>query len=254
MIISGVYFLALCKFITVPSYGEENIRPKESTVLKIGLEGTYPPYSFHDINGTLTGFEVAIATEVAKRIGVKAQFIEGKWDGLIAGIDTGRYDIIVNMVNITPEREKKYTFSSPYIKSKAVLIVRKDNTSIKSFNDLKGKKSAQTITSNFSGLAKNAGADLVLSDGFEQSIQLILTGRADATINENLSFLDFKKHKPDAPLKVVDQEKDVVSCGILMAKGKNTLKAQIDKALSEIKNDGTYKSISIKYFDVDVSQ
>ncbi len=227
---------------------------KKSGELRIGTEGTYAPFTYHDADNKLVGFDVEIGREVAKRLGVKAKFQEGKWDGLIAGLDADRYDAVINQVGITPERQKKYAFSDPYIASKAVLIVKADNTDIKSFADLKGKKSAQSLTSNFGKLAQKNGAELVGTDGFDQSIQLVLTGRADATINDSLSFYDFKKHKPDAPVKIAAQEENADYSGIIVRKGDDELVAAINKALAEIKADGTYKKISDTYFGQDVSQ
>lgn len=223
-------------------------------VFKIGTEGTYPPFTYHDASGALTGFDVDIGREIAKRLKVKPEFVEGKWDGLIAGLDAKRYEAVINQVSITPERQAKYDFSTPYIASKAVLIVRDDNKTIKSFDDLKGKKSAHTLTSNYAQLARGYGADVVGTDGFNQSVDLVASGRADATINDNLSFLDFKKHKPDAPVKIVATRSDAEEIGIVIRKGDTDLKAAIDKALAEIKSDGTYQRISQKYFGADVSQ
>lgn len=223
-------------------------------VLKIGTEGTYPPFTFHNASGTLEGFDVEIGQEVAKRLKVKAQFVEGKWDGLIAGIDANRYDAVINQVGITEARQKKYDFSEPYIASKAVLIVNDKNSSIKSFDDLKGKKSAHSLTSNYAQIARKYGAEIVPTDGFNQSIDLVVQGRADATINDNLSYLDFKQHKPSAPVKIVATEDNAEKSGVLIRKNNPELKAAIDKALEEIKADGTYERISQKYFGADVSK
>ncbi len=227
---------------------------KKANTLKIGTEGTYAPFTYHDASGKLVGFDVEIGEAIAKKIGVKPEFVEGKWDGLIAGLDAKRYDTVINQVGITDARKKKYDFSEPYIASKAVLIVKQDNDAIKSFADLKGKKSAQSLTSNFGKIAESNGAELVGTDGFDQSIQLVLTGRADATVNDSLSFLDFKKHKPDAPVKVVATEANADYSGIIIRKGEPELLAAINKALSDIKADGTYDAISKKYFGEDVSK
>ncbi|TIQ33883.1 MAG: extracellular solute-binding protein [Mesorhizobium sp.] len=188
----------------------------------------------------MVGFDVEIAQAIAERLGVKAEFLEGKWDGLIAGLDAKRYDAVINQVGITEARKAKYDFSDPYIASKAVLIVRGDNTDIKSFADLKGKKAAQSLTSNFGKLAETNGAELVGTDGFDQSIQLLLTGRADATINDSLSFLDFKKQKPDANVKIAAQEENADYSGVIVRKGDPELVAAINQALADIKADGTY--------------
>jgi len=227
---------------------------KAAGVLRIGTEGTYAPFTYHDESGKLVGFDVEIGEAVAEKLGVKPEFIEGKWDGLIAGLDANRYDTVINQVGITDKRKEKYDFSKPYIVSKAVLIVRADDEDIKGFADLKGKKSAQTLTSNFGALATESGAELVGTNGFDESIQLVLTRRADATINDSLSFLDFKKHKPDAPLKIAAQKEDADASGIIVRKGQADLVAAIDKALDDIKADGTYQKIADKYFGQDVSE
>lgn len=227
---------------------------KAAGVIKIGTEGTYAPYTYHDKSGKLVGFDVDIGHAVAEKLGVKAQFIEGRWDGLIAGVDAKRYDVVINQVGVTKERQAKYDFSKPYIDSKAVLIVRGDNTTIKSFDDLKGRKSAQSLTSNFSKLASSHGADIVPTDGFNQSLELVLSGRAEATLNDNLSFLDFKKQKPNANVKVVATEAEGDASAILLRKGQPELVAALNKALDEIKADGTYKTIAVRYFGEDVSQ
>lgn len=227
---------------------------KSAGVLKIGTEGTYPPFTYHDASGKLVGFDVEIGREIAKRVGVKAEFVEGKWDGLIAGLDAKRYDAVINQVSITPERKAKFDFSEPYISSKAVLIVNSNNTAIKSFDDLKGKKSAHTLTSNYAQLARKYGAEVVGTDGFDQSVSLVAQGRADATINDNLSFLDFKKHKPDAPVKIVASQNDAEQVGVLIRKNEGELQQAINKALDGIKADGTYQKISNTYFGTDVSK
>nr|MBF0684189.1 amino acid ABC transporter substrate-binding protein [Pseudomonas sp.] len=227
---------------------------KQAGALRIGTEGTYAPFTFHDASGDLVGFDVEIGRAIAEHIGVEAEFVEGPWDGLIAGIDANRYDVVINQVGITEERQAKYDFSEPYIASKAALVVRGDNTDITSFESLAGKKSAQSLTSNFGKLAESFGAELVGTEGFDQSIALVLQGRADATINDSLSFFDFKTQQPDADVKVVATADDADFSGVLLAKGKPELLAAINEALAAIKADGSYAEISQKYFGEDVSQ
>ncbi|PWC12933.1 amino acid ABC transporter substrate-binding protein [Brenneria corticis] len=227
---------------------------KSAGVIKIGTEGTYAPYTYHDKSGQLVGFDVDIGRAVAEKLGVKAQFIEGRWDGLIAGVDAKRYDVVINQVGITKERQAKYDFSKPYIDSKAVLITQADNATIKDFSDLKGKKSAQSLTSNYAKLATSHGAELVPTDGFNQSLDLVLSGRADATLNDNLSYLDFKKQKPDAKVKVIATAPTGEPSAILVRKNQPQLVDALNKALDEIKADGTYKTIAVRYFGQDVSQ
>lgn len=241
--------------MTSQSYADEALdRIKAEGVLKIGTEGTYAPFTYHDKDGTLVGFDVELGQEIAKRLGVKAEFLEGKWDGLIAGLDAKRYDAVINQVGITPARQKKYNFSQPYIASKAVLIVKSDNDDIKSFDDLKGRKSAQALSSNYGKIARDHGAEIVANDGFDQSVQLVLSGRAEATVNASLSYLDFKKQKPDVPLKIAAELADADQSGVLLRKGEDDLLTEVNKALEQIKADGTYAKLSDKYFGADVSQ
>ncbi|MEH7275999.1 amino acid ABC transporter substrate-binding protein [Neobacillus vireti] len=222
--------------------------------IKIGTEGTYAPFTYHDGSGKLTGFDVEIAEEVASRLGVKPEFIETQWDGMFAGLDSNRFDLIANQVGITPERQEKYDFSESYIVSKPVLIVRNDNDTIKAFNDINGKKSAQSLTSNLVNIAKSYGAEIVGVEGFNQAIDLLISKRVDVTVNDKLSYLDLIKQKPDSPLKVVEELDDPVKNGFMFRKDNKELIDAVNKALLELKNDGTYLSISQKYFGTDVSK
>lgn len=227
---------------------------KTNGVIKVGTEGTYAPFTFHDESGKLTGFDVELAGEVAKRLGVKAEFIETKWDGMFAGLDAKRFDVVANQVTIRPDRVEKYDFSTPYIQSRAVLIVNEANTEIKSFADLKGKKSGQTLTSNLGEMAIANGAEIVQVEGFNQALDLLASSRIDATINDSLSYLDFKKQQPDAPIKVAAEADTSDQSGFLFNKGNPELVEAVNKALAEMQADGSYLAISQKWFGEDVSK
>ncbi|MDR7001773.1 amino acid ABC transporter substrate-binding protein [Neobacillus niacini] len=227
---------------------------KADGTIKIGTEGTYAPFSYHDASGKLTGFDIEIAEEVAKRLGVKAEFVETPWDGIFAGLDSKRFDIIACQVGIRPDRQEKYDFSDPTNVSKPYLIVSKDNNTIKTFEDLKGKKSAQSLTSMFKDMAASKGAEIVGVEGFNQAIDLLISKRVDATINDGLSYLDYKKQQPNAPLKVAAELDEPTQMGIMLRKGNKELVDAINKALADMKNDGKYLSISKKYFETDVSK
>ena len=222
--------------------------------IRIGTEGTYAPFTFYDNTGKLTGFDVEIAEEIAKRLDVKAEFIETKWDGMFAGLDAKRFDMIANQVTIRADRLEKYDFSDFYIVSKAVLIVGESNEEIKEFADLKGKKAAQSLTSNLADIARENGAELVQIDGFNQAIDLLAAGRVDATINDSLSFLDLKKQKPEVPVKAVADYQNAAQMGLMFNKGNIELVEAVNKALADMKADGTYLTISEKWFGTDVSK
>ncbi|MEH7463082.1 amino acid ABC transporter substrate-binding protein [Bacillus thuringiensis] len=227
---------------------------KKSGELVVGTEGTYPPFTFHDGSGKLTGFDVEIAEEVAKRLGAKAVFKETQWDSLFAGLDAKRFDMIANEVGIREDRQKKYDFSSPYVSSSAVLVISKDKDKPATFTDVKGLKAAQSLTSNFSDIAKKNGAEIVGVEGFNQAVELLNSGRVDFTINDRLSVLNYLKTKPDAKVKIVDTEKEASKSGLMFRKGSDKLVAEVNKALDDMKKDGTYDKISKKWFGEDVSK
>ncbi|ANU22352.1 amino acid ABC transporter substrate-binding protein [Planococcus donghaensis] len=225
---------------------------QEEGTLVIGTEGTYPPFTFHDASGELTGFDVEIAREVADRLGVEAEFLETQWDAMFAGLDAGRFDMVANQVGINPERQESYEFSSPYITSTAVLVVAEDNTDIKSFEDLEGKLSAQSLTSNYAETATSFGAELEGVEGFNQAIELLNSGRVDATVNDNLTVLDFMTQRPDAKVKVVDKSEEAAQSGLLFRKDSGAIVDEVSKALADMIEDGTYDEISEKWFGENV--
>jgi L-cystine transport system substrate-binding protein len=228
----------------------EQIKKRGS--IEIGTEGTYAPFSFHDSQNQLTGFDVELARAVAEQLGVKADFVETPWDGMLAGLNDKRFDMVANEVGVTQDRQKIYDFSTPYITSASVLIVRKDNTTIHSFKDLNGKKSAQTLTSNFGKMAQQNGATIVSVQGFNEALQLVESGRVDATINDKLSFLAFMKQHPDAPLKVVATNEDASQSAFAFRKGNPELVKAVNDALATIEKNGTYDKISKKWFNENV--
>lgn len=225
---------------------------KEKGEITIGTEGTYAPFTFHDESGKLTGFDIEIAEEVFKRLDIKPVFVETKWDGMIAGLDAKRYDMVANQVAIREDRLEKYDMSEPYISSKAVLVVGEANEDIKTFEDLNGKKVGQSLDSNYRKIAEAHGATNTVVDGFNQAIDLITSGRIDATINDNLSYLDLKKQRPDLAIKKVDEEADVTSNAFLFRKDNKELVDAVNGALADMIEDGTYLEISTKWFGEDV--
>lgn len=222
--------------------------------ITVATEGTYSPFSYHNDKDQLVGYDVEVARAIAKKLGVKAKFVETKWDGIVAGLDAKKYDVIINQVGVTPERQKKYLYAEPYTYSYATIITRKDNNSIKSFSDLKGKKSSQTTNSNWADIVRKNGGEVVGTEGFNQSIELVLQGRVDATVNDSVAYLDYKNNKPDADVKIAAQGDDVLKSAPLIRKSDKTLQKTITKAIKELKSEGKLKEISSKYFKEDVSQ
>lgn len=235
---------------------EQNLldKVKSEGKLLIGTEGTYAPFTFHDQSGKLTGYDVDVVTEVAKRIGVEPVFQETQWDAMFAGLDSKRFDVVANQVGIRPDRQEKYDFSKAYTVSTAVLVTHKDNTTVKGFEDIKGLKAAQTLTSNLTEIAKKNGAEIVGVEGFNQAMDLLVSKRVDVTINDGLSLLDFLKQKPDTPIKIIAKDPNVAENAFLFRKGSTELVDAFNKALDEMAKDGTLQKISEKWFNADVSK
>ena len=160
----------------------------EGNVLKVGMEGTYAPYTYHDDTGALTGFEVDVATAIGEKIGYKGEFVEGAWDSLFPALDAGTIDVIMNQVTITDARLETYDFSTPYVYTRPVLIVAANNDEIKAFEDLAGKKAAEGLTSNYNQIAQSYGAQIVGQDVFALAVELVKGGEADAVVNDELTY------------------------------------------------------------------
>lgn len=227
---------------------------KAAGVLKIGTEGTYAPYSYHNDSNELTGFDVEVAEKIAEKLGVEAEFVETKWDSIIAGLDAGRFDIIVNQVGITEERLEKYDFSIPYTYTHGALIVKGDNEEITGFDKLAGKKAAQSLTSNWAELAEEKGAEIVSTDGFNQSVDLVLAGRADLTLNDDLTYYDYINQKPDADLKIAALSEESNDSAAMTRKGNPKFVEAVNNALEELSEEGVLTEISEKYFGADVTK
>ena len=229
---------------------------KERGNIVVAMEGTWAPWTYHDDNNDLVGYDVEVAQNIAEKLGVEVEFVEGEWDGLLAGLDAGRYDIMVNGVGVTDERAEKYNFSTPYAYNKTAVIVRGDYDEISSMEDLKGKKTANTISSTYAAQAEAYGATVTPVDDLNQTIELLLSNRIDATLNAEVVFNDYKKEHPEADVKIATYSDQVEEIAIPIRKGDDTvtLLDAVNNALDEMAKDGTLTELSEKYFGMDISK
>lgn len=229
---------------------------KERGELIVAMEGTWSPWTYHDEADKLVGYDVEVAEKLAEKLGVSVTFVEGEWDGLFAGLDAGRYDLVINGVEVTDERAEKYDFTIPYGYIRTAVIVKGENNEIQSFEDLNGKKTANTISSTYAELAEQYGAVVTGVDDLNQTFELLLSGRIDATLNAELTYNDYMKAQPDADLKIAALTEDASHVAIPVRKGPETesLRAAIDKAITEMTQSGELSELSQKYFGIDISQ
>ena len=229
---------------------------REKGSVTIAMEGTWAPWTYHDEADRLVGYDVEVGQKIAEKLGVEAEFIEGEWDGLLAGLEAGRYDIMINGVDITPERQQKYDFSTPYAYNRTAVIVRGDDDAIKTMEDLAGKNTANTISSTYAEVAEKYGAAVTGVDDLNQTMELLLSGRIDATLNAEVTFYDYMKAHPDANIKIACIDPDETSVAIPMRKGDETasLLAAVNQALAELAAEGELTALSEKYFGTDISR
>lgn len=224
--------------------------------ITVGTEGTYAPFTYHETDGTLTGYDVEVTRAIARKLGVTVEFKETQWDAMLAGLKAGRFDLVANQVALTtPERQATFDKSEPYSWSGAMMLVRADNDDIKSLEDVKGRKAAQTLSSNYGELATKLQAEIVPIDGMAQGLLLIRQKRAELTFNDSLALLDYLKKNPDAGLKTAWEAPadEKLGAGLIANKGNDEALAKISAAIFELREDGTLKKLGEQFFGEDIS-
>ena len=222
--------------------------------LIVALEGAWQPWSYHDESDTLVGYDVEVSRAIAEKLGVEPEYVESDWDSLFAGLDAGRFDMVCNGVEVTDERALTYDFTTPYGYIHTALAVRKDNDEIKTFEDLKGKTTANSLASTYMELAESYGATVQGIDTLEETIQLLTAGRIDATLNADVSFYDYLNVHPDADFKLVAQTAEASHVAIPVLKSEDTAYLDaLNTAIDALRADGTLKTLSEKYFGQDIS-
>ncbi|WP_459207162.1 cystine ABC transporter substrate-binding protein [Pseudomonas sp. MLB6B] len=239
------------------SAGEQLKTIQKEGVLKVGLEGTYPPFSFADENGKLSGFEVELSEALAKQMGVKVKLQPTPWDGILAALDSKRLDAVVNQVTISDERKQKYDFSTPYtISGIQALVLKKnlDTLAIKGAADLGGKKVGVGLGTNYEQWLRKEvpTADVRTYNDDPVKFQDLKVGRINAILIDRLAALEYTKKVPDTAL--AGEAFSRLESGIAVRKNEPELLDALNKALAALKADGTLTALSQKYFGADVTQ
>ncbi|MCF6515189.1 transporter substrate-binding domain-containing protein [Lactobacillus sp. S2-2] len=251
---SFLFVIGILGLIMTACGSKENNELKTNGTLTVGMEGTYAPYAYRE-NGKLKGFEVDLAKEVAKKMDLKVKFVPTKWDSLIAGLNSGTFDVVFNNMDENPDRKKQYSFASPYIYTKSALITKKDSK-LTDAKDIKGKKIGEGIGTDNYNNAKKLGANIVVSPDFQTTMDMINQGRIVGAINSQEAFLNWRKthQKTDLTYHVVPDNVIKTSniAPMLNKKSPETTK-KMSKAIDELRKDGTLKKLSNKYFDKNIT-
>ena len=258
--VAALLVIAVVIFLLIPKpasdAGEDMLsRIRAKGKLAIATEGDWPPWTYHDDSNALTGFDVEIGGLIAKGLGVEPDYQEAAWDSLLAGLESGRFDIVCNGVDYTEDRAKTYALSDPYVYTEIVLVVAKDNEDIHTIEDLKGKTTSNSPNSTYAQRALDAGATVEYADTLAQTLRMVEQGRVQASINSNGSVEEYLESNPDANLKVVLTIPGDPVC-FPMVKGEDTatLVAEVNRILSELRADGTLAARSQKYFGADMTE
>ncbi len=248
-----VVLLAIGVFVGGCGAKSANDGPLSSGVLRVGTEGVYAPFSYHDpATGQLTGYDVEVARAVGDKLGVKVEFVETPWDSIFAALEADRFDVVANQVTITPERQAKYDISEPYAIGEGVIVTRANDSSISSLADLKGKTAAQSMTSNWAQIARDAGANVESVDGFTQAIKLLNQGRVDAIVNDSIAVYAYLATTDDKSVKIAAPAGHESETGFAARKNSGLL-PELNKAIDELRADGALTKISEKYLKANVT-
>ena len=252
--------IALCIALMMSSCAKEEegdllSKIEDRGTIIVAMEGTWAPWTYHDEENRLVGYDTEVAAGIAEYLGVVPEYVEGEWDGLLAGLDAGRYDIMANGVDVTPARAEAYDFSNPYAYNRTAVITRTDST-IDSMDDLKGLNTANTISSTYAEIAESYGANVTGVDDLNQTFELLRTGRIDATLNAEVTYYDYMKAHPDAPFKIACLDDTVHEVAIPVRKGEDTaaLLAKINEAIEAMAESGELSMLSVRYFGTDISK
>lgn len=248
----GLLAIACGLLFGVPAATADQPAPR---VVRVGTEGTYPPFTYRDPgSGELTGFDVEVVRAVAEEAGWDLRLVEAPFDSLFPALDSGRIDMIANQVTINPERQARYLFSTPYTYSHGVIVTAQDTDDITTLADLRGRTTAQTSSSNWAQVARDAGAKVQYVQDFGPGVELLVQGRVDAIVNDNIAVLDYLATSGTDEVKIAgDAGDETLEQALAFRRSDPELQQQADAALATLADDGTLAAISEKYFRADVT-
>ncbi|MEX1352033.1 MAG: ABC transporter substrate-binding protein [Desulfobacterales bacterium] len=257
-------FLIAIALITL-LFAAGTVLAKDWKLVRIGVEGAYPPFSYTTADGELEGFDIDIARALGKAMGVDIKLVAQDWDGIIPALMARKYDAIIASMSITEERKKKVAFTNKYYNTPAKFVCKKgamkDFTREQVAEATAGKKigvQRATIHDNFITDNGGEGVEIKRYATQDEAYMDLVAGRVDMLLADSVAidggFLkkpegqDYQFVGPD----LTDKKWFGEGSGIACRKKDTDLVEMFNKAIAQIRSDGTYKSIQDKYFDFDV--
>ncbi|MDR1352267.1 MAG: ABC transporter substrate-binding protein [Treponema sp.] len=230
----------------------------ENGALTIGMEIGYPPMEYYDADGkTPIGFDVSMGKALAEKMGLQAKFVDTAWDGIFAGVDTGKYDCIISSVTVTPERQAVHSFTKPYIaNAQALVLLKGSQVRARSPEETSGLGVAyQAETTSDIYMAKLADQGVSFTpyeyDKVMNCFDELRLGRVDAIVCDSLVAVDYIA-PADTPFEIVWQGPAEEVFAICLKKGNDALTTALDKALDELFAEGAILRLSRDVFKIDM--
>jgi len=238
---------------TVPNAVGADAPTEEKTTLIMGLDDTFAPMGFRDEKGELIGFDIDLANEIAERLNVTIEFQPIDWSMKETELNAGNIDFIWNGYTITEERLEKVAFSKPYLENSQIIVTLADSQ-VNTKKDLGGKNIA--VQAESSALdAINAEPEFVetVNELIEfstnnEAFMDVEAGRSDALVVDEVLARYYMNHNGEEKFKVLEEDFGDEEYGIGLRKDDAELLKNLDAALDEMKNDGTYDKIYAKWF------
>lgn len=239
--------------VTAPAFADDLDEIKADNEFSFAMSGAFPPFSFVDENNQVVGFDVDIGDGLAKRLGVQPKVVTTAWDGIIAGLKTGKYDAVIGSMTITPERAKAVDFVGPYYHGGRGAFVPEDSP-VQTLDDLQGKTVGLTLGETHEKWARDHGGWTIRTYKSIAEMTLELrAGRIDAIIADKIPVLVQIKEQNE-PIRQVEipGPDGTEEVGIAIRKDNPELKAALEKGLAAMQADGSYEAISMKWIGRDI--
>ena len=249
-LIGLLVLVAMVLSFSLSGCGQNKANTTGPKVLKVGAEMTFPPFEFQEEGSKeYVGFDMDLARAVAKQMGYELQIQNLGFDGLIPALEAGNIDLIVSGMSITEERTKKVAFSTPYYKSGLSIVVKADNATIKNFKDLEGKKIAVQIgTTGAEEARKIKDANVREYNSNSEAYMELKAGGVDAVVNDLPVNEYYLTKSGDKNAKLLGDIKNAEEYGMAMTKKNTELTEKVNGALAELKKNGEYDKIYMKWF------